>query len=40
MYLLISFRKSTFPQNRQFDILISKSEQQVDNFVWELTFEK
>ena len=33
MYLLIDFRKSTPPQNRQLDISISNSEQQVDDFV-------
>ena len=38
MYLLISFRKSTPPQNRQLDILISKSEQSVDDFRGGLTF--
>ena len=37
--LLISFRTSTPPQNRQLDILVSNSEQQVDNFVGELTFQ-
>ena len=38
MCLLISIRKSTPQQNRQLDILISNSEQQVDHFVGELTF--
>ena len=38
MYLLISFRKSTSPQNRQLNILISTSKQLVDDFVGELTF--
>ena len=33
MYLLISFRKSTPPQNRQLNILISNSKQKVQNFV-------
>ena len=38
-YLLISFRKSTPPQNRQLNILIGNSKQQVVDFVGELTFE-
>jgi len=38
MYLLISFRKSTPPQNRQLNILVSDSKQKVDDFVGELTF--
>ena len=33
MHLLIGFRKSTAPQNRQLNILISNSEQRVDDFV-------
>ena len=36
MHSLISFRKSTPPQNRQ--VNISKGKQQVDNLVRELTF--
>ena len=39
MYYLNSFRESTSPHNRQFVILISKSEQQVDDFVGDLTFQ-
>ena len=35
--LSISFRKSTPPQNRQLEFLISNSKQQVDDFVGELT---
>jgi len=38
MYLLISFRMSTPPQNRQLNILIGNSKQYVDDFVGELTF--
>ena len=38
MYLSISFRKSTPPQNRQLHILISGSKQYVADFVGELTF--
>ena len=38
MYLLIGFRKSNPPRNRQLDILISNSKQHVDDFVGELTF--
>ena len=37
MFLLISIIKSTFLQNRQHDILISNSKQDVDDFVEELT---
>ena len=33
MYLLISFRKSTPPQNRQLNTSIGDSKQYVDNFV-------
>jgi hypothetical protein len=39
MYLSISFRKPTPLRNRQFDISISNSERQVDDFVGELTFQ-
>ena len=39
MYLLISFRKSTPPQNRQLNILIGNSKRSVDEFVGELTFK-
>ena len=38
MYSLISFRKSTPPQNRQFNLSISNSKQQVDDLVGGLTF--
>ena len=38
MYLLISSGKPTSPQNRQLDILINNSEQQVDVFVGGFTF--
>ena len=38
IYLLISFRKSIPAQNRQLNVLISKSKQEVDDFVGELTF--
>ena len=38
MYLLISFRKSTPPQNRQLNIVTKNSKQQVDDFVVKLTF--
>ena len=38
MNLLIRFRKSTPPQNRQLNVLIGNSKQQVDDFVGELTF--
>ena len=38
MCLLISFRKSTPPQNLQQDLLGSSSKQQVHDFVAELTF--
>jgi hypothetical protein len=38
MYILISFRKSTPQQNRQLNILIGNSKQQVDDLVGELTF--
>ena len=37
--LLISFRKSTPPQKRQLNILIRNSNQSVDDFVGELTFQ-
>jgi hypothetical protein len=39
MYSSDAFRKSTPPQYRQLIVLISKSEQKVDDFVGELTFE-
>ena len=35
---LNGLRKSTPPQNRQLSILISNSEEKVDNLVWKLTF--
>ena len=38
MYSLISFRKPTAPQNRHINILISDSDQRVDDYVGELTF--
>ena len=38
LYLLISSRKSTPPQSRQLNILISNSKEQVDDFAGELTF--
>ena len=38
MYLSISFGKSAPTQNRQLNILISNSQQEVDDFVGELTF--
>ena len=38
IYSLISFRKSTPPQNSQLDVLISNSKQHVDGLVVELTF--
>ena len=38
MHLSIGFRKSTPQPNRQLDILISKSTQQVDDFWGELAF--
>ena len=37
MHISINFSESTLPQNRQLDIFISNSKQQVDDFVWELT---
>ena len=37
LYILITLRMSTPPQNRQLNTLISNSEQQVDDFVGELT---
>ena len=37
MDLLIGFRKSTPPQNRQLNILVSHSHQEVDDFVGKLT---
>ena len=39
MYSLISFRKSTPPQNRHLNILTTNSKQWVDEFMAELTFE-
>jgi len=39
MSLLISFMKSTPPQNCQLDILISNIKQYVDDFVGELAFQ-
>ena len=33
MYVLISFREATPPQNRQLNIWMSNFEQQVDDFV-------
>ena len=38
LYLSVSFRESTPPQNRQLNISISDSEEQVDDFLGELTF--
>ena len=38
MHSLISFRKSTPPQNRQLKILINNSKRRVDDLVGELTF--
>ena len=38
IYLSISFGMSTPPQNGQLDILISKIQQQLNDFVGELTF--
>ena len=38
MHLSISFRKLTPPQNRHIDVWISNSEQQVGDFVGELSF--
>ena len=38
MYLLISLRESTPPQNRQINILFSNSKQQDGTFVGELAF--
>ena len=38
--LSISSRKSTPPQNRQLNVLISNSKQQVDNFVGGVDFLK
>ena len=38
MYSLISLRQSIAPQNRQQDIFISNSEQQVDDCQEELAF--
>ena len=40
MYSLISFRKSTPPQESQLNILISDSKQEADDYVGELTFAK
>ena len=37
VYSLISFRKSTAPQNRQLDVLISNSQQQVNDLVGGVT---
>ena len=36
---IISFRKLTPPQNRQLMVSINNSEQYVDDFVGELTFQ-
>ena len=38
VYLLISFRKSTAPQNRQFHVYSYELEYLVDGFAGELTF--
>ena len=38
MYLLISFRRSTPPQNCQLHILIRNSERYIDDFVGKWTF--
>ena len=38
MYLIISFRKSTPPQNRQLIIYYDRFKYQVDGLVGELTF--
>ena len=38
LYSSISFRKSIPPQNRQLNVPISDSKQQVDDFVGDLTF--
>ena len=40
MYLLIGVRKATPPENRQLDILVSRSKEQVDDFVGVLTLGK
>ena len=40
MYKLDGFRQSTPSQDRQLIVLIGKSQQQVHNFVVELTFQK
>ena len=37
MYLLMGFRISTSPQNRQPNVLTSNGEQQVDDFVGGVT---
>ena len=39
MYLLLSVRESTAPQNRQLEISTSNSKQKVDDFLGELTFK-
>ena len=36
--LSMSYRKSSPPQNRDLDIIISSSEQKIDDFVGQLTF--
>jgi hypothetical protein len=38
VYLSTSFLKPTRPQNRQLNILIGKSKEQVDDSLGELTF--
>jgi len=40
MYLLIGFRKSTLPQNRQIVVNYYQYSKQVDGFVLELIFVK
>ena len=40
MHLLLSFRKSFPPRNRQLNVLIINSEQQVDDLVGESDFLK
>jgi hypothetical protein len=39
MYLLMGFRQSTPPQDRQGNISIGDGKQQLDNLVGELTFQ-
>ena len=39
MYQFNGFRKSTPPQNRQLNVLTSRSKHEVDDVVGELTFE-